>query len=180
MFLFLHLPKIYDIYIYKYTYIPHLSPPRRAPALAVHPPLESRKSPTKQQLFHFLHWKVTTTHPPTAHRRRIGRTDEATLVPDGLLEDAESLSASVENELVVCLGLLALQRWMYCWSRCSTWWGNGNLAFFFSVAEERETHSPGCFTGIMVGCSGDEYHRPTVDANVIRCCHARLFGRQRF
>ena len=29
------------------------------------------------------------------------------------------------------------------------------------------THSPGCFTSILTGCSEDECNNPTVDVNVI-------------
>ena len=41
------------------------------------------------------------------------------------------------------------------------------FSFFFSVVEDNVTHSPCCFTGILIGCSEDEYVAVLVDANVI-------------
>ena len=51
--------------------------------------------------------------------------------------------------------------------------------FFFLVVEEGVSHSPCCFTGILIGCSDDEY-RSSGRRQRGRCYHTRLLGRQRF
>ena len=65
------------------------------------------------------------------------------------------------------VGVLPVLRWLYCWRWCSTQWKMRVLIILgFFVVEDGVTHSPGCFAGILIGCSEDEYHRgPTVDSN---------------